>query len=108
MAALLRKVMKQAKGCQIELKNSSNMSKPCIEKNWVTAFWENRVFAFVLAISEVNTWLAKQYFVADENYMTILQMRTQLASELVCNPYLDIIGETDNDVIENVDTRRKS
>mmetsp|Transcript_15135 Transcript_15135/g.22223 ORF Transcript_15135/g.22223 Transcript_15135/m.22223 type:complete len:251 (-) Transcript_15135:59-811(-) len=88
--------------------NNFCMSEPCIEKSWVTAFWENRVFAFVLAISEVKTWLAKQYFVAAENYMALLQMRTQLASELVRNPYLDIIGEKDDDVTENVETGMKS
>eukprot|EP00957_Ditylum_brightwellii_P077919 5922165-Ditylum_brightwellii.AAC.1 len=82
--------------------------EPCIEKSWVTAFWENRVFAFVLAITEVNTWIAKQYFVLGENYMTLLQMRTQLVSEPVCHPYLDITEEKDDDVTENVNTRRKS
>eukprot|EP00957_Ditylum_brightwellii_P099414 7572870-Ditylum_brightwellii.AAC.1 len=88
--------------------NKFCMPEPCSEKSWVTAFWENRVFAFVLAISEVNAWLAKQYFVAGENYITLLQMRTQLVSELVCNPYLDIIGETGDDVTENFDTGRNS
>eukprot|EP00957_Ditylum_brightwellii_P129646 9889953-Ditylum_brightwellii.AAC.1 len=84
------------------------MSEPCIEKSWVTAFWENRVLAFVLAISEVDSWLAKQYVIATENYMTLVEMKTQLVSELVHNPHLDIFGEKDDDVGENIDTGRKS
>eukprot|EP00957_Ditylum_brightwellii_P203211 15333676-Ditylum_brightwellii.AAC.2 len=35
-------------------------------------------------------------------------MRTQLASEHVHNPYLDMIGENDDDVSQNVDMGRKS
>ena len=34
-----------------------------IEDTWATKCWENRVFAFLVAISEVNTFLAYCYFV---------------------------------------------
>ena len=33
-----------------------------IESTWTTNRWENYVFAFILAITEVNTYLALQFF----------------------------------------------
>jgi hypothetical protein len=33
----------------------------------LTHQWENRVFAFILAITEVNMYLAYKYFVLEDN-----------------------------------------
>ena len=37
--------------------NNLRHSLPSIEDTWVTDRWECRVFAFILAISEVNAFL---------------------------------------------------
>jgi hypothetical protein len=36
---------------------------PSVEETWITLWWECWVFAFILAISEVNAFLALWYFV---------------------------------------------
>ena len=36
---------------------------PSLDNTWVTQRWEIRVFAFLLRITEVNTYLACKYFV---------------------------------------------
>ncbi len=35
---------------------------PAVEESWVTQRWECRVFSFILAISEINSFLALRYF----------------------------------------------
>ena len=42
--------------------NAKRHSPICIEVVWVTIRWLNRVFAFLLWITEVNCFLAKSYF----------------------------------------------
>ena len=42
--------------------NNLRHKLPSIEETWVTCHWENRVFAFILALSEVNAFLAFRYF----------------------------------------------
>ena len=76
--------------------NNHRHQVPSIEGTWKTITWENRVFAFILAISEVNCWLAVRYFVwgeredeADENKQEkkkLLFFRIELAEQLVTNP----------------------
>jgi hypothetical protein len=50
---------------------------------------ENRVFAFILAISEVNAWLAFWYFgwTTPKERRTLIQFRRRLAKELIYNPH---------------------
>lgn len=59
--------------------NNFQMMDPCIEnKSWSTMVWEDRVCAFVLAISEVNAWLAGKQFLPhdrDAQNMTILDVK---------------------------------
>ncbi len=43
--------------------NNLRHALPSLEDTWVTQRWEIRVFAFLLAITEVNTYLACKYFV---------------------------------------------
>ena len=58
-----------------------------IERTWTTNWWPNRVFAFILAISEVNvikTWV-NIYGNKDVGTITFRKM---LANQLIQNPYL--------------------
>jgi hypothetical protein len=38
--------------------SNNRHSDICLEETWMTHRWENRVFAFILAITKLNTWLA--------------------------------------------------
>ena len=55
-----------------------------LEETWNTTRWENRVFAFISAISEVNAYLAMRYF--GELNITQLEFQKKLAFELIHNP----------------------
>lgn len=41
--------------------NNLRQQMPSIEKTWITGRWANRVFAFLLAVSEVNTYKVSYY-----------------------------------------------
>jgi hypothetical protein len=43
--------------------NNLRHALPLIEDTWITQRWECRVFSFILAISEINAFLALRYFV---------------------------------------------
>ena len=84
--------------------NNLRHSQPSIESTWITHRWVIRVFSFILAISEVNTFLAFRYFVWKEepDKMTLHQFRRKLALSLINNEYL----HTDEDGAKIL--RRKS
>ena len=42
--------------CAVDDHNNLRHTLPSIEDRWVTDWWECRVFAFILAISEVNAF----------------------------------------------------
>ena len=52
-------------------------------ETWKTTRWANRVFAFILAVSEVYAYLAMRYF--GELNMTQLEFRKNLALEFIRN-----------------------
>ena len=54
-----------------------------LEETWKTTWWSNRVFVFILAVSEVNAYLAMRYF--GELKMTQLEFRKKIAFELIHN-----------------------
>jgi hypothetical protein len=56
-----------------------------LERSWKTMRWENRVFAFILAICEVNTFLAMSYFQAETEKQ--IDFKKKLCFELIT--YLD-------------------
>jgi len=60
-----------------------------LEETWKTHRWENRVFAFILAISEVNAFLAMRYFVwqNEEKDTAILSFRRMLSRALIFNEH---------------------
>ena len=59
-----------------------------LEKTWGTHRWECRIFTFILAIVEVNTFLALRYFVwSDDEQMEFIPFRRKLAKALIHNEY---------------------
>ena len=58
-----------------------------IESTWATNRWENKVFAFILAITEVNAFMAQQYF-TERSYIQV-EFRKKLAHQLVFNTFDD-------------------
>lgn len=67
--------------------NNLRHAVPSIEETWVTTRWALRVFQFVLAVTEVNIFLALRFFVlGGDKKMTLLEMRRKLAWELINNP----------------------
>ena len=73
-----------------------------MEKTWNTSRWENRVFAFILGISEVNAYLVWKFF--GGNTESLLEFRKQLAFELVFNEEGD---DSDSDGDGRDSKRRK-
>ena len=55
---------------------------------WATKRWANRVFAFLLSITEVNCFLAESHF-TDRKSGSMLEFQKQLAYELIENDYLE-------------------
>lgn len=75
--------------------NNLRHSLPSIEDTWRTDRWPARVFAFLLALSEVNAYLVMRHFVwDDEETPTYLNFRRELAWELIENPMLEGEKET--------------
>ena len=69
--------------------NNGRHALPAIEDTWGTHRWPNRVFAFILAISEINTWLAYRHFVWKEKKLELIEFRKKLALALIENDYLE-------------------
>jgi len=67
--------------------NNRRQSPISLEKTWSTHWWPNRVFAFLIAISEVNTLKAWTNIYQNPD-METLDFRKQLADELINNPFL--------------------
>ena len=67
--------------------NNGRHALPAIEDTWGTHRWPNRVFAFILAISEINTWLAFRHFVWKNNDTELVDFRKKLAFALIRNEY---------------------
>ena len=61
---------------------------PSIEHTIITNRWEMRVFSFVLAVSEVNAFLAYRFFCRPDPVPTLQQFRHKLAWELIKNKWL--------------------
>jgi hypothetical protein len=57
-----------------------------LETTWATKTWENRVFAFILAVTEVNVFIASNYFF-NGKHESMLDFRKVFAYNLINNPY---------------------
>jgi Transposase IS4 len=62
------------------------------EESWATKTWTHRVFAFIIAISEVNCQLVARHFYNKEDVSQV-SFRKELAYELIYNKY--IVKETE-------------
>ena len=72
--------------------NNLRHALPSVEDTWVTKRWECRVFSFILAITEINAFLALRYFVFGNDTIkgcpTLLVFRRRLAWQLINNPWI--------------------
>jgi hypothetical protein len=76
-----------------------------LEKSWKTSRWENRVFAFVLAICEVNAYLARIYFGKETEVQ--LEFKKKLCFELITH-LDDVRNEEAGNTPKRVRTRRSA
>ena len=64
--------------------NNLRHSSPSLENTWVTCRWVNRVFAFLLAVTEINVYLYLRYVLwsnhIDVDIPTLHQFRKKLPS----------------------------
>ena len=66
--------------------NNLRHKLPSIEETWITAHWMNREFTFILALSEVNSFLAMRFFIwKNKSSITLHQFRHKLAMQLIHN-----------------------
>jgi len=68
--------------------NNLRHALPSIEHTITTTRWEMRVFSFVLAVTEVNAYLAYRFFCRPDPVPTLQQFRHKLAWELIKNKWL--------------------
>ena len=75
---------------------------PSVEDSWTTQQWEIQVFLFVLAISEVNAFLALRYFTFAKGTIagcpTLVVFRRRLAWQLIRNSWIaaeELVGGLD-------------
>ena len=76
--------------------NNLRHSGISFEETWKTHTWEYRVFTFILAIVEVNAFLAFRHFIWKPNVktgpkkaLTMLQFRRQLAKQMLFNDFIE-------------------
>jgi Transposase IS4 len=67
--------------------NNRRHSPISFEESWATKSWENRVFAFLVAVTEVNIMLATKYFYGND-ISSQLAFRKQFSKELIFNKYI--------------------
>jgi hypothetical protein len=72
--------------------NNNRMQPIAIEETWKTSYWPNRVFAFVLGVTGVNTQRAYEQFGAHARQSN-LEFRRQLAEEMIHNPAVPVVVE---------------
>jgi hypothetical protein len=72
--------------------NNLRHALPSVEDSWATKRWEIRVFSFILAISEVNAFLALRYFTFAKGTIagcpTLIVFRRRLAWQLIRNSWI--------------------
>ncbi|KAL7571289.1 hypothetical protein ACA910_008942 [Epithemia clementina (nom. ined.)] len=68
--------------------NNKRHSPISIEETWGTKWWPNRVFAFLLAVTEINVSLAATFFFG-QLQLGQIAFRKKLARALIFNEYFD-------------------
>eukprot|EP00804_Cyclotella_cryptica_P016494 CCRYP_004714-RA/>CCRYP_004714-RA protein AED:0.38 eAED:-0.33 QI:0/-1/0/1/-1/0/1/0/213 len=86
--------------------NNLRHALPSLEDTWITQRWEIWVFSFLLAITEVNVYLALKYFVWPleglEEFPTLLEFRRQFSWLLIDNQWLTGEDRVDKDDFEGI------
>ena len=73
---------------QIDDHNNRRHSPISLEETWAPKRWENRVFAFLIAVTEVNAYRMRVYL--KPGYTSPhLKFRRALVMKCINNPYLD-------------------
>lgn len=67
--------------------NARRHSPISLEETWATKRWANRVFAFLLSITEINIMLAATFFYGKKKTAT-LDFRKEFSKELIYNKYV--------------------
>jgi hypothetical protein len=67
---------------QVDDHNNMRHSPLSYEESWSTKDWKHRVFAFIIALVEVNARLAHSYF-NDSTTLSQIDFRRKLAKELI-------------------------
>ena len=95
---------KMAKHC-VDDHNHLRQQLPALETTWKTSWWPNRVFAFLLAITEVNVFCAYKYFFWAHNNQseeyedpTVFSFRNILAEALIENEILEKEKSVDDNI----------
>lgn len=78
---------------QIDNHNNCRHSPISLEEIWGTKHWPDRIFSFVLAVSEVNARKAVEYFQNDGKSISQLEFHRKLAMELLNNTMDGISNE---------------
>ena len=73
--------------------NGKQHSPISLEGVWATKRWPNRVFAFLMSITEVNCYLAESYFTSRKSN-SMLDFRKSLLHQLIENEYFDQEAES--------------
>jgi len=71
-----------------------------LEETLQTTCWENRIFAFLLALSAANSQYAYEYF-GDHQHESVIQFRQKMAKDLIYNSWI-----SENELID--DNRKRS
>jgi len=70
----------------VDANNKNRMDPIALEEVWKTHRWPCQVFQFILAVTEVNTWLAA-LTIYGKDALTVLDFRRKLAKEMINNEY---------------------
>jgi hypothetical protein len=82
--------------------NNLRHALPSIEHTITTTRWEMCVFSFVLAVTEVNAYLAYRFFCRPDPVPTLQQFRHKLAWELIKNKWLSKEDLDESHVVSTV------
>ena len=75
--------------------NARRQAPIALKQIWTSAFQSNHVFAFLIAISEVNTNYGETEFEEEEVPKPMLQFHRELSHDLIYNLYIIISIQSD-------------
>ena len=77
----------------VDAHNGKRHSPISLEVVWATKRWPNRVFAFLMSVTEVNCYLAESYFTSRKSN-SMLDFQKSLSHQLIENEYFDQEAES--------------